>query len=122
MRKVGLNDPALLSAVAEMSKGLIDADLGGNILKKRIPLPGRVKRGGVRTLVATRLHDRWFFLYGFAKNEQANINQDELKALQEIAKDLLSYDDRQLESAMNAGIITKVTNHDQDTAQKPASG
>jgi hypothetical protein len=36
-----------------MAAGLIDADLGGGVLKKRVGLAGRGKRGGVRTLVAT---------------------------------------------------------------------
>ncbi|MFY9138571.1 MAG: type II toxin-antitoxin system RelE/ParE family toxin, partial [Zwartia sp.] len=33
-----------------MTHGLIDADLGGGILKKRVGLSGRGKRGGARTL------------------------------------------------------------------------
>jgi hypothetical protein len=47
--------------------GLIDADLGGHIVKKRVALPGRGKSGGARTLLAYRLGDRAFFVYGFAK-------------------------------------------------------
>jgi hypothetical protein len=34
-KKAGLLDKALLSAVSEMIKGLIDADLGGGVLKKK---------------------------------------------------------------------------------------
>jgi hypothetical protein len=62
-RKAGLPDRTLCAAVAEMSAGLVDADLGGNVYKKRIPMPGRGKRGGARVLIATRLGERWFFLY-----------------------------------------------------------
>ena len=54
MRKTELTDAALCVAVEEMVDGLIDADLGGGVVKKRIGLSGRGKRGGVRTLVATR--------------------------------------------------------------------
>nr|WP_263469118.1 type II toxin-antitoxin system RelE/ParE family toxin [Stenotrophomonas sp. CFS3442] len=32
-----------------MEGGLVDADLGGGIFKKRVALPGRGKRGSVRT-------------------------------------------------------------------------
>lgn len=70
MRKTELSDAALCKAVAEMDQGLIDADLGGGVMKKRVPLPGRGKSGGARTLVATNKGDRWFFLYGFAKNQR----------------------------------------------------
>ena len=53
MRKTDLSDDVLCLAVREMVSGLVDADLGGDVLKKRVALPGRGKRGGVRTLVAT---------------------------------------------------------------------
>ena len=46
MRKTDLKDQDLLFAVAEMEAGLIDADLGGNVFKKRIALPGMGKRAG----------------------------------------------------------------------------
>jgi hypothetical protein len=40
-----------------MANGLIDADLGGGIVKKRIALPGQGKRGSTRTLLATNRND-----------------------------------------------------------------
>ncbi len=103
-------DADLLSAVVEISQGLVDADLGGHVLKKRIALPGQGKRGGARTIVATKMAGRWFFIYGFNKNERANIRQDELKVLQEVAKELLGLDDRKLRIALAAGEILEVRN------------
>ena len=67
MRKTELSNDALRQAVQEMSNGLIDADLGGHVLKKRIALPGRGKRGSTRTLVATNRDDKCFFVFGFKK-------------------------------------------------------
>jgi hypothetical protein len=84
-RKAQVSDKALVKAIAEMEAGLIDADLGGSVYKKRVPLPGRGKSGGARILVATRHVNRWFLLYGFGKNEQANIDDRELAALQKLA-------------------------------------
>jgi len=77
-------------------------------VKKRVALTGRGKRGGARTIVATNFGDRWFFLYGFGKNERANIHQDELKLFQEVAKELLGLDDRQIANALSAGEIAEV--------------
>ena len=108
MRKTGLSDHALMVAVLDMESGLIDADLGGHLMKKRVALPGQGKRGGVRTIVVIKRSKRWFFLFGFSKNERANIDQDELKVLQEVAHDLLAFDDRQLIDALSAGEITEV--------------
>lgn len=100
MRKTELTDGALCAAVAEMAHGLIDADLGGGVVKKRVGLAGRGKRGGARTLVATNRGGRWFFVYGFAKNDRANIADDELEVLQGIAEQLLVLTDLQLDAAV----------------------
>lgn len=110
MGKAGLSDAAICQAVLEMAEGLIDADLGGNVVKKRVALPGQGKRGGARTIVATRMADRWFFLYGFGKNERANIDKDELKVFQEVARELLTFDDQKLAIALSAGEIMEVCN------------
>jgi len=108
MKRAGLTDAALWNAVTEMNQGLVDADLGGHIMKKRVALPGQGKRGGARTIVATKVAGHWFFLYGFNKNERSNIDKDELKVLQEVAKELLGFDDRQLAIAQAAGEIVEV--------------
>lgn len=91
-----------------MAQGLIDADLGGHVVKKRVALSGQGKRGGARTIVATKMSDHWFFLFGFSKNERANIDKDELKVFQEAARDFLAFDDRQLADALSASEITEV--------------
>jgi hypothetical protein len=75
----------------------------------------RANGGGARTIVATNWGDRWFFLYGFGKNERANIDQDELRLFQEVAKELLGFDDRQIAKALSAGEIAEVS-HGNDEA------
>ena len=91
-----------------MVDGLVDADLGGDVLKKRVALPGRGKRGGARTLVATRRANRWFFVFGFEKNEKANVSSAELEALQWLAKQLLDLTARQLEVAVQDGSLQEI--------------
>ena len=105
MRKTELTDTALCAAFSEMMLGLIDANLGGNIVKKRVGLGGRGKSGGARTLVATNKGSQWLFVFGFEKNERANINDDELEALQEIAKELLNRSVAQLDVALSDGAL-----------------
>lgn len=114
MRKTELTDKALCAAIAEMMSGLIDGDLGGVIVKKRIGLAGREKRGGARTLVATNKGSRWFFVYGFEKNDRANISADELEALQGIARELLARTNQQLDDAVVDRALQEIC-HDQKT-------
>ena len=108
MRKTELSDEALCSAVDEMAQGLIDADLGGGVVKKRVGLSGRGKRGGARTLVATNKGNRWFVVYGFEKNDRANISDDELEALKDLAEQLLARTGKQLAEALNEGTLSEI--------------
>ncbi len=108
MRKTELTESALCSAVAEMAQGLIDADLGGGVVKKRVGLAGRGKRGGARTLVATNKGNRWFFVFGFEKNDRANIGADEFEALQDLAHDLLARTGPQLDLAVNKQTLEEI--------------
>jgi len=98
MRKSELDDQLLLKAIDEMERGLVDADLGGNVYKKRIALPGRGKRGSTRTLIATNKATRWIFLNGFEKNERDNITQNELAVWKMIAQDLLECSEATLDT------------------------
>ncbi len=91
----------------------MDANLGGNVYKKRVPISGRGKSGGARVLVATRLAGRWFFLFGFAKNERSTIDEQELTALQKIAEALLDMDLRSIEKAIQAGELTEICDEEE---------
>ena len=104
----GLDDDVLAIAVAEMEAGLIDAQLGGQVVKKRVALPGRGKSGGARTLVAFKQGEKAIFVYGFAKNERANVNDKELKALKLLAKELMNYPAEMLTKAVKAGELIEI--------------
>lgn len=114
MRKTELTDPALCAAISEMEKGLIDADLGGGVVKKRVPLPGRGKSGSTRTLVATNKGNRWFFVFGFEKNDRANVSPKELEALQAIAGDLLKLSATELDAHVHSEDLKEICHEHQD--------
>ena len=108
MRKTELSDAVLCQAVAEMEAGLVDADLGGGVVKKRVALPGRGKSGSVRTLLATNKADRWVFVFGFEKNERENITGHEREGLQKLASSLLHLSPEALESRLADGSLTEI--------------
>ena len=103
-----LPDVALCWAVEEMQSGLIDADLGGHLYKKRVARPGGGKSGGYRTLVAARVGDCYVFLHGFSKSDKANITQDEKKALQFAGKAFLQLSGEALSKALQSGVLLEV--------------
>lgn len=107
-RKSGLSDALLKMAVLEIQRGLLEADLGGGIVKKRVALPGRGKRGSTRTLLATNMNDRWFFIFGFEKKERVDISENELETLKKLAKDLLGLTAAQIACALKEGSLVEV--------------
>ena len=112
--KVGVNDASLLKAVADIERGLLHANLGGNLFKQRVALPGRGKRGSARTLLATRFAGTLYFLFGFQKSERDNISQRELGIYQSLASCLVALSDEQIETALKANELTEVQHEPND--------
>lgn len=104
----GIDDAMLCDAVRRAEAGLIDADLGGGVIKQRIARKGQGKSGGFRSIVLFRRRDRAFFVYGFAKSGRDNIRKDELRAFRRLADEMLGLNDTALQAAMTNGTITEV--------------
>ena len=109
-RKAGIEDALLVEAIERAEKGLVDADLGGGVIKQRVGRPGRGRSGGYRTLIAIRSGDRAIFVYAFAKNERGNIGPDELEAIRELAREALGWSQAELSRALNDGRIKEIEN------------
>ncbi len=107
-KKEKLSDKALIEAIKEIERGLVDANLGGHVYKKRIPIAGRGKSGGMRSILAYQVEDKAFFIFGYAKNAKANLSDEELKIAKNFAKELLSYTTDQLKVLVNTGKLYEV--------------
>ncbi len=115
-RREGLKDAVLRAAVDEMQAGLVEANLGGGLVKKRVARAGSGKRGGHRALLATNLRDWWVFLYGFSKNERDNVDDDELRALKRIAQAYLGMEEELLDQFLDAGELIEVDDGESKTS------
>ena len=107
-RSENLSDDRLAEAVERAERGLVDADLGGGIIKQRVARPGQGRSGGYRTLIAFRSQHIAVFLYGFAKNERQNIGPDELTTLQSIGGSWL-VDPAKVTRDIAAGVLIEVS-------------
>ena len=115
-RKEGLRDRELSGAAGEMQHGLVDAMLGGGLVKKRIARAGGGKSGGYRVLAAMDPHWRCVFLYGFAKSERDNVDDKELASLKRLAQAYLALDEQTVERALVDGQLTEVDSGETKTA------
>jgi len=110
-RKHGVDDAALREAIARAERGLIDANLGHGLIKQRVARRSDGKRGGFRTIIAYRARDRSVFLYGFAKDQQANISREDERDPKDYGGMILALDARGLEIMMREDELTEVNDH-----------
>lgn len=111
-RKERISDAALCDAVARAEKGLIDADLGGGLIKQRVARPGAGKSGGYRTLILYRTTERAVFAYGFAKSDMDNIDEKDEARLKELAELTLGFSDEAITRLVEAGKLVEVKRDD----------
>jgi len=90
--------------------------LGGGVFKKRVAKRGQGKSGGYRVILASNLGDRWVLMFGFAKNERDNIDDEELNLMKELAAAFLAMDEQMLKRAINAGELVEIRHGKQETA------
>lgn len=107
-RKQRIADAVLIDAVRRAERGQIDADLGAGVIKQRVARAGQGKSGGYRTIVLYRQEQRAFFVFGFAKSEQANIEDDEEALFKKMAKELLALSDTQMAMLIENGRFSEV--------------
>jgi hypothetical protein len=110
-----ITDASLREAVTRAERGLIDADLGGGLIKQRVARKGQGRSGGFRMIVAYQTKDRAVFLYGFAKSERENINPSELATLREIATTWLNANAERIALGIAEDELQEVPNDYQKT-------
>jgi len=103
-----IGDDRLADAIARAERGLIDADLGGGLIKQRVARPGKGKSGGYRTLIAYCSGERAVFLFGFAKSDSDNISSDHASELKAAAHDALVLSPSEIATRLAAETLVEV--------------
>lgn len=114
VHKERIGDDALCEAIRRAEEGLIDADLGGGLLKQRVAREGAGKSGGYRTLIFFRSGERAIFAFGFAKNDKTNLNAEELVELKKAAKEYLAFSQHQIDALVKIERLKEVNDGDEN--------
>jgi hypothetical protein len=115
-RKARITDSDLWQAAQRANEGLVDADLGGGVIKQRIARTGEGKPGGSRSIILFRKNNRAVYVYGFEKKDAANIDRRELEAFRELADVILGYADDEIEQRVIDGALFKVEEPGEENA------
>ena len=107
-RKAHISDADLWNAARLANQGVIDADLGGGVIKQRIARAREGKSGGSRTIIFFRKNDRAVYVHGFEKKDRANIRPDELVAFRKFAEVYLGCTNAELAQRVEDGALFKV--------------
>jgi len=108
VKRQKISDMDLKKAIEDAEKGIIGADLGGNVIKQRIARPKQGKSAGYRTIIIFKKGDKAFFVHGFAKSDSDNITKKEEKFYKDAARIYLKLTDEQIEKAIKAGKFTEI--------------
>jgi hypothetical protein len=106
--KERIGSQALIEAIERANRGLIDADLGGGVIKQRVARPGQGRSGGYRTLILFRVGTRAVFAFGFAKSDQANIAPADLALLKNTASMTLGLTEDDIARLVATGQLIEV--------------
>lgn len=107
-RREGISDEVLCDAIDRAERGIIDADLGGGLIKQRVARPGKGHRGGYRAIIVWRARQRGVFVHGFAKSGKADLSPNELEDFRDLGVLLLGYSDEALKIAITAKELVDV--------------
>jgi hypothetical protein len=107
-RREKLSNVLLRQTIDQIEAGLVDADLGGSLIKQRIARKGQGKSSGYRTLIAVKNAQRAVYLLGFAKSDRANLRPNELIDLRVLATLWLDLSNKQIAQAIVTGDLQEV--------------
>jgi len=97
-----------------VNAGVIDADLGGGVVKQRIARAGEGKSGGLRSIILFRFKGRAVFVYGFEKKDLGNIKASELAAFRELADVILGYSNAEIAKRVADGALIALERQEED--------
>lgn len=100
-RKARISDVELCDAVLEAMKGQCD-DLGGGVFKKRLD------RNRSRSIILAKSRRHWFYAYLFAKKDQANITEKDLRRLRLLADAYARTTDMEIASELAGKAIVEI--------------
>ena len=113
-RREGISDQRLAGTIIRLESGLIDADLGGGLVKLRIARPGKGRSGGYRTIITYSQGLMAVFLYGFAKTDQGNVSPPQLADLKRAAVHFLARTDSELDVDVEEGRLEEIVYGQED--------
>ncbi|WP_375374162.1 type II toxin-antitoxin system RelE/ParE family toxin [Ensifer sp. ENS12] len=110
-KKAQISDRALCKAIEQVARGQAD-DLGGGVFKKRL------NDNRHRSIVLAKAGEYWVFAYLFAKEDRANIDDDELLAFRKLAELYRRKTQAELDAEIGIGALLEICNGDQAQVQE----
>ncbi len=104
-----VSDKSLCKAAREIEQGIVEADLGGGVCKKRVATAGQGKSGSVRTLVAKKHEQAIFFLVGREKSEPGtDFSNKVIESAKLLAKGLECVSTDKMTELLETGTIEEI--------------
>lgn len=99
-----ITDEELCNAIRELELGIFDADLGGDVFKKRL------NKNMHRAILLHKAGEYWIFSYVFAKADKSNIKKDELEAFRVLSGEFKRMTVDQLQTLVDKNSLVEICN------------
>ena len=110
-RKARIGDKVLRLAIGQVERGQAD-DLGGGVFKKRLD------NNRQRAIILAKAGEFWVYTYLFAKQDRANIDNDELAAFRKLADLYRRKTQDDLARELGIGALKEIVDGDEKKIQK----
>ena len=107
-KKHKIDDQILIDLIEQAENGLIDANLGGGVIKLRLAKQGQGKSSGYRTIIYYRAGDKAFFSDIFEKNDMENISLEDEIIYKMDAKSYLTQSAEQIQQLIDHHLLFKI--------------
>nr|WP_250811015.1 type II toxin-antitoxin system RelE/ParE family toxin [Neorhizobium tomejilense] len=102
-KKARISDRELCNAIAQVALGQAD-DLGGGVFKKRL------NDNRHRSIILAKAGEFWVYAYLFAKQDRANIDDDELAAFRKLAELFRRKTPGAFDAELKSGALVEICN------------
>jgi hypothetical protein len=110
-KKAKINDADLCAALEQVLLGQMD-DLGGGVFKKRL------NNNLHRSIILAKCNSYWVYEYLYAKQDRANIDNDELRAFRLLAHAYAGITGLQLKQLLVNGHFVEICHDEKTEIQK----
>tara|TARA_E500000318_G_scaffold47748_1_gene44940 strand:- start:523 stop:936 length:414 start_codon:yes stop_codon:yes gene_type:complete len=106
--RYGVPNDHIVTALTRALNGQIDTNYGGGVVKQRVSRENQGKSRGFRAIILIFGKKRALFAEIFAKKDQSNLSDDQIKGYKKLKKTMANFSNNDLDKAVKDGVFFEI--------------